>query len=203
LTERVEQELGSALSRVEPDIITLSGTGEPTLAANLGDVIDIIRGITDLPIAVLTNSSLLGQEDVRRALYGLDVVVAKLDAPDNDLFKRINGPASGIEFEDIVKGIREFRRVFQGKLALQMMFIKENKDNAEDMASIARDLGPDEVQINTPLRPSPIQPLSRDELHRIEDLFSDMNTVNVFRKKEMRVEVLDQAEVEKRRPDDR
>ncbi|MBC7328199.1 radical SAM protein [bacterium] len=161
----------------EADVITFSGMGEPTLAKNIGEVIDFLHKRTDLPLAILTNSSLLFHPEVRKDLKKLDIVVAKLDACDEKSFLRINRPIEGLTWEDYIKGIRGFRREFMGKFALQVMFIEENITLAEKIAKIAGELEPDEVQVNTPLRPSPVRPLSREELEEIKGKFASFPRV--------------------------
>ncbi|MBU4201987.1 MAG: radical SAM protein, partial [Candidatus Altiarchaeota archaeon] len=104
--ERVRKDMGEVLGKAEIDIITLSGTGEPTLAKNLGEAIDIIRELTDIPIAILTNSTLLHQEEVRNELKKLDHVIAKLDAPNQEILEILNRPAEDINFNSILSGIK-------------------------------------------------------------------------------------------------
>ena len=79
-------------STSEPDVIALAGSGEPTLHAGIGDVIAGIKAVTDVPVAVITNGSLLSRPTVRRGLAGADIVLPSLDAPDEDLFQRVNRP---------------------------------------------------------------------------------------------------------------
>ncbi len=190
-------------SDVKADIITFSGTGEPTLAENLGVMIDYIKQVSDLPLAVLTNSSLLSDEKVRNALYKLDVVVAKLDAPNDKLFRAINRPCKGISFDDYLRAIKEFRESYTGKFTLQMMFIEMNKGYAKEMAEIVRELNPDEVQINTPLRPCAVEPLNKDEIMGIKDIFTNLSDVDsvvcVYEAKRPKVKPIDMAEINKRK----
>jgi wyosine [tRNA(Phe)-imidazoG37] synthetase (radical SAM superfamily) len=109
-------------------------------------------------VAVLTNSSLMVREDVRLDLAQADIVVASLDAPNEQLFRRINRPVPALRLEDSLRGIDLFEAEYTGMLALEMMFVKANKGFAAEMAAIARELAPDEVQINTPLRPCAVTP---------------------------------------------
>jgi wyosine [tRNA(Phe)-imidazoG37] synthetase (radical SAM superfamily) len=168
------------LPAVDIDFITISGTGEPTLAANLGRIIEEIRKIRRESIAVLTNSTMLQYQDVRDALMNTDFVVAKLDAFSPESLQAINRPAPGITFEHILTGLKQFRDVYGGRLALQIMFIDENKDGAAELAALARDIQPNEVQINTPLRPSRVEPLSRDTLAAITPRFRGMKAISVY-----------------------
>ncbi len=176
----VKKELKYALKNTTPDVITLSGTGEPTLAKNMDDVIHIIRELSDLPVAILTNSSLFYDSSVQDSLCKLDIIVAKLDASNQEVFKKINRPALEITFEKTFMGIKKLKKDFHGKFALQIMFMKENKEYAYELAELAREINPDEVQINTPLRPCPVKPLTKTELERIEKEFTGLNTLSVY-----------------------
>ena len=157
---------------VKTDYLTFSGRGEPTLAANLGEAIRAVKVLRREPVAVLTNSSLMGLEDVREELGSADAVVAKLDAWCPDTLKVINRPGDGIAYKDIVEGIKRFRKNFKGRLALQMMFIEENRREIHRYAELARDIRPDEVQVNTPLRPCRVRPLAKEHIFRIKDEFN-------------------------------
>ena len=199
---RVKKEITSALEKTKPDVITFSGMGEPTLAGNMNEVIDFIRENTGYPIAILTNSSLLFDKQVQRNLQKLDVIVAKLDAPNEKLFQSISQPAEGISFEQTIRGIKEMREKFNGKFALQMMFMDINKDYAEDMADLAREIHPDEVQINTPLRPCNVKPLSVEELDNIEKHFSGLKTLSVYHSSRPMTDPLDKLDMLKRRRQD-
>ncbi len=183
------------------DYATFSGVGEPTLAANLDEAMKLAQKTLDLPAAVLTNSSLITSEDVRCDLCPADVVVAKLDAPDEEIFRQINQPLGELTLAEIIQGLKQFRKEYQGRLALQMMFIDINKEYAPQMADIARDIGPDEVQINTPLRPNRAKPLTEAELADIKKQFSGLpKVVTVFEAPRPEVTPLDAAETLRRRP---
>lgn len=203
-TEQLRAELdGLPLTAADVDYLTFSGTGEPTLAANLGEAIDLLRerpSLRGVPVAVLTNATLLSQPDVCHDLARADLVVAKLDAPDEELFQTINRPIAGVTWFHLVKGIHAFRQEFDGKLALQMMFIDANRQRAGEMAALARSLSPDGVQLNTPLRASPTPPLNRAAMAEIEQAFSGLPVVGVYSAQPPKVDVLDRAEMRRRRP---
>jgi len=176
---QVKTEL-EAVKGIEADYATFSGVGEPTLASNLGQAISIVKSTLHLPVAVLTNSSLMPREDVRRDLAEADVVVAKVDAPEEELFRRVNRPFGGYSLDEILQGIKLFRENYQGKIAIQMMFVEVNKRYAKEMAEIARSLSPDEVQLNTPVRPCGVEPLSPPEMAAIKEEFQNLNVVEVY-----------------------
>ena len=129
-----------------------------------------------------------------------DLVAAKVDAPNEALFQAINRPFVPYSLEEIVEGIRRFREGFTGRLALQMMFVEANKDHASEMAQLARELKPDEVQLNTPLRPSPVPPLSPEEMEVIEGAFEGLNVLNVYKAERPEVVPLEESETRRRRP---
>jgi len=190
-----------AAKGVPADYSTFSGVGEPTLASNLGKAIELVRSTLGLPVAVLTNSSFMPREDVRRELALADVVVAKVDAPDEERFQAVNRPFAGCTLDEILQGIRRFRSEYKGKLALQMMFVEANRDCAPEMARVARELSPDEVQINTPLRPCAVKPLPPDDIAAIRDKFSGLpRVVTVYEAVTPEVTPLSPEETLRRRP---
>jgi len=197
----MKRELIDALKATAPDVITFSGTGEPTLAENMDLAIKTIRKISKVPLAVLTNSSLLNRKDIRITLSKLDIVVAKLDASNEELFHRINHPADNITFIDTIEGIKKFKKIFTGRLALQIMFMYDNIQYAEEIAKLANDIKPEEVQINTPLRQCPIKPLTEKQLGHIQEKFRNigLNTISVYTSKKPKTTPLDKMELIKRR----
>jgi wyosine [tRNA(Phe)-imidazoG37] synthetase (radical SAM superfamily) len=140
--------------------------------------------------------------NVREKLKKLDIVVAKLDAPDQRIFEKVNRPVSEeIRLDAIIAGLKEFRKGYTGMLCLQMMFIAENKDAGAEMARIAKGIQPDEVQLNTPLRPCSVKPLSYAEMARIEAQFKglDATVSSVYGQRKPDVRVIDKVDVIKRR----
>lgn len=199
--DRVRSEL-DALPRMDCDYATFSGIGEPTLASNIGEAIRMVQGLLQVPVAVLTNSTLLPDRHVRQELAAADFVVAKLDAPDNETLHMVNRPEPMTSVQDIVTGIKEFRSIFAGKLAIQIMFIESNSEKAMALAETARQLNPDEVQINTPLRPCKVKPLSADALVHISSCFSGCRKViNVYESPRAKLSPLNSQETRRRRPE--
>jgi wyosine [tRNA(Phe)-imidazoG37] synthetase (radical SAM superfamily) len=197
---QLARELETVRNNVVADFITFSGMAEPTLASNLGEAIRMARSIIPLPVAVLTNSSLMPREEVCDDLVQADVVVAKMDAANEMMFRQINKPVVDYSFDEILGSIEDFRKRYKGKLALQMMFIAINKDYARQMADIARRLSPDEVQLNTPLRPCPVKPLNPEEMTIIENEFTGLKAVNVYKSPKPEVVPLNLEETLRRRP---
>ena len=197
--EDVLKELDMLPEDISIDYLTLSGRGEPTLAKNLGDMIKLLKGARKEPIAVITNSSLMNRQDVREELSYADFIIAKLDVCSPESLMAVNKPLPEMKFENIVEGMQIFRKHFQGKMAIQSMFMQENAKNAGEIAEIARNIGPDEVQINTPLRPCAVDPLGREELARIKGLFTGLNTISVYESVKKHVTPISDEDTLKRR----
>ena len=142
---------------------------------------------------------MIDKEDVRKDLLLADLVMAKLDACSEELFKKISKPMPGITFDKVLGSIKRFRSEYKGRLALQIMFIEENKDCAEDMARIAREIKVDEVQINTPLRPCAAKPLQKQELDKIKRCFEDMNIFYVYNAEKKKVDSISKEDTLLRR----
>jgi len=166
----------------DPDYITFSGSGEPTLNSRLGQVIDYIK--TEKPhikVAVLTNSTLLSNPTVRQALSKADLVVPSLDAVSKAAFVRINRPHKGLNLHDIVNGCQDFAKEYKGLIWLEVFILPGINDSSSDLKllkSTIQKIDPDRVQINTLDRPgtmSKIKPASRQELERVIEVLAVPN----------------------------
>jgi len=169
-TEDLVDELRS-LPEVAIDYITFAGNGEPTLAKNLGEMIRAVKIFRKEKIAVITNSSLIDRKDVQEDLLCADLVEAKLDACSMDSLNQMNRPAPGILWENILEGLKTFRKIYRGRLVLQIMFVRTNQAFAGEIAKIAREISPDEIAINTPLRVNAVKPLAAEPLGEITSIF--------------------------------
>ncbi|MBU0683613.1 MAG: radical SAM protein [Candidatus Omnitrophota bacterium] len=188
-----------SLPRLKIDYMTFSGTGEPTLAKNLGQMIKALKKIRNEKIAVLTNSSLMYRKDVQEDLFAADFVVAKLDAATQNVFELVNQPIRTIKIDIIIKAIKDFKSCYHGKLALQIMFVAENKKSAKEIAEIAREIKPEEVQLNTPLRPCRVKPVTKAEMNGIKEDFIGLNVVSVYDVKKKTVRPISSSDTLKRR----
>ena len=145
----------------------------------------MIAGLREMgrgKIAVITNGSLLGLEDVRLDLLGADLVMTKLEAADSMSLKDVNAPISDISFESIFDGLIQFRNCFKGKLCLQIMFVGQNKKYAKEIADLAAQVKADEIHINTPLRPCGVNPLKKEELSELARYFKGLRVFSVYDK---------------------
>jgi len=139
------------------DVISLSGSGEPTLALNLGEIVAAIKADTGKPVVVLTNASLLGDAGVRQELALADCVAAKVDAAGDERLRRVDRPVDGIGFAEIRRGLLSFRREYRGRLAVQTMLLGRWPDREQaDYIAFINELAPDEIQLCAPTRPRPL-----------------------------------------------
>lgn len=138
------------------DYLTFAGSGEPTLYAGLGALIEFLRHRSPIPIAVLSNGTLLFEPSVRAAITGADVVKVSCSAWDEPSFRRLNRPSGGITFEKLVQGITQFRDEFRGQLWLEVMIIEgvnSNPDAIGKLAAQARAFRAERIHLNTCVRP--------------------------------------------------
>jgi wyosine [tRNA(Phe)-imidazoG37] synthetase (radical SAM superfamily) len=140
----------------DPDYITLAGSGEPTLNSGLDRLIKEIHRITGIPVAVLTNGSLLWRPEVRRELMAADLVIPSLDAGDEALFHYVNRPHPDLDFETVVNGLATFRREFSGALWLEVVLLAGVTgilSEVQKIAALVERIQPARVQLNTVTRP--------------------------------------------------
>lgn len=155
--ERVLSELKSKLgSGPAPEYITLAGSGEPTLNSRLGDLVSRIKDLTRIPVAVLTNGSLLWMSEVQNALMKADLVIPSLDAVDEALFQYVNRPHPKIAFARMTEGLAEFTERFGGEVWLEVFLlagVTEFPVEVKKIAALVKIIHPARVQLNTISRP--------------------------------------------------
>ena len=158
---------------IEADYISLAGSGEPTLHSRLGELIDGVRKLTDIPVAVLTNGTLFYMPDVRADCAKADVVMPSLDAADEETFRRINGPCRGIDIEKVIQGLCAFREEYAGQIWLEVFVVEHINTGREQIAAIKdaiEKIRPDKIHLNTAVRPTADPTVRRadaETLHRI------------------------------------
>ncbi len=168
----------------DPDYITFSGSGEPTLNARIGDVLQFIkRRKPEIPVAVLTNGTLFYDKKVRRDLMDASVVLPSLDAATETTFQKINRPARGLTVEKYIQGLVEFRKEYSGQIWLEVFIAPGYNDNEIDLNALKKafdQIKPDQIQLNTLDRPGTvagIHPASHENLQKIIDFLGLPNAV--------------------------
>lgn len=140
----------------KPQYVSFAGSGEPTLHSGLGAIIRGIKAMTDVPVVVFTNGSLLWRPDVRDDLLAADVVIPSLDGGDAALLEKVNRPHPDLDFDRIVEGLVAFRDAFKGQIWLEVMLLGGVSDDDAAVDAIARHaarIRPDKIQINSVCRP--------------------------------------------------
>jgi len=177
--DRILEELKDFIaSYPPPDYVTLSGAGEPTLHSRLAEIVEGAKSLlTDVPLAVITNGSLLWDGTVRDSLRNVDVVLPSLDAGNAHLFECIDHPVAAISFEQMITGLIAFRESFHNKIWLEVLLLEgmtSGESQVREIAEWVRLIRPDRVQLNTVVRPpsEPFAlPVSRERLESLANLF--------------------------------
>lgn len=155
------------------DYLTLSGSGEPTLNSEFGWVIRFLRNRTSIPVALLTNGSLLSDPQVREAAAEANVVKVSLSAWDDTSLQHVNRPHRSIKFDTLYDGIHQFRKTFNGELWVEVFLLWGTNTALSDVLKIAervQALKPTRVQLNTAVRPPCEDYAYAVPRHRMEDL---------------------------------
>lgn len=181
ILEEVKRFLKEETSSI--DHLSLSGSGEPTLHSQIRLVIDGIKAITSLPVAVITNGSLLYQEEVRQDLLRADIVLPSLDAVSPEVFMKVNRPRPGFSIEKVIEGMVEFRKVYKGQIWLEILFCKGVNDSKEEllkMKKVVDRIQPDRIHLNTVVRPPSEKwavPLNQKEMEEIQAFFGEKASI--------------------------
>ncbi len=184
--EEILAEVEQALASHAPgdiDWVTFIGSGETTLHAGIGWLIQQVKSLTCLPVAVITNGSLLYQPKVRLELSAADAVLPSLDAGNASLYRKINRPYPGLSFERLIDGLIAFRKEYHGKLWIEVMLVRKTNDTEAALSEISaalRRIQPDEVHILQPTRPPVetwVQPSDEEGLLRARAILGDIARV--------------------------
>lgn len=161
------------------DYITFSGSGEPTLYSKIGEIIGFLK--TNYPqykIALITNSSLLYDINVRKEISQIDVILPSLDAVSDEIFRKINNPHPKIDIQQIIDGLNVFRKESKSKMWLEIFIVpglNDNTDELELLKQVVKKIYPDILQLNTLDRPGQkhwVKPASIEQLNKISSFFS-------------------------------
>ena len=194
----------------QTDWVTFSGSGEPTLNSGIGAIIKGIRNITDTPICVITNGTLLWDLQVRRDILNTDAVMPSLDSAIDRTFRKINRPHPDLKIDNIIEGLVAFRNVYQGKIWLEILLVAGINDSQEELdalhSAIER-ISPDSIQLNTVVRPpsvTSVKPVTSERLEEIREQFGEKaEIIASFKDSSMRSEEIEIDDIRrylKRRP---
>ena len=159
------------------DYLTFVPDGEPTLDINLGKEVDLLKPL-GIKVAVITNSSLLWDEDVRRGLMNADWVSVKIDTVDEKIWQKVDRPNGKLELPQIIEGIKKFATSFKGKMVTETMLVKginDNIDSLQKTAKLVKEINPDTAYILVPTRPPAekyVEPPSEENLNIAYQVYS-------------------------------
>lgn len=183
LYKKVVEELSRYFENNEdPDYITFSGFGEPTLNLRIGDILQFIKSEKpEVPVAVLTNGTLFSEPEVRSALKNADLILPSLDAATEKGFQKINRPAGNLKINEYIDGLVSFRKEFKGRIWLEVLILPGYNNNEEELHALKEailKIKPDSVQLNTLDRPgteTDLRSATREELRSIIDFWGIEN----------------------------
>ena len=167
------------------DYITFTGSGEPTLYKDLKKLIYEIKQITDIPVCIITNGSLLYKQEMRSNLLLADLIIPSLDAGNEETFKLIDNPNKEINFDKMVEGLIEFKKVFKGEYWLEIFLLKDindNEDELDDIIKIVKKIKPDRIQLITATRRvanEKAKALTDEELKKIRKYFNSKCDIEI------------------------
>lgn len=165
------------------DWVTFVGSGETTLHAGLGWLIRKVKDLTTLPVAVITNGSLLYLPELREELSPADAVLPSLDAGNARLSRKINRPHPEVSLTRLVEGLTAFGKEYQGKLWIEVMLVSGLNDSEEalrEIAAVLNRIQADEVHLLLPTRPPAepwVKPADEEGLLRAQAILSNVARV--------------------------
>jgi len=175
--EKVTAHLGMLNSDSYPDYLTFVANGEPTLDKNLGKAIELLKK-TGIPVAVISNASLLFNDSVKDDLFQADWVSLKMDAGDEETWHRINNPVKGLDFRNTMINIQLFSSKYHGRLFTETMIIKDvndSEDNFTRLAELISEINPEKSYLSIPTRPPAegyVKPPDPEKLNLAWQIFS-------------------------------
>ena len=161
------------------DVLTFTGSGEPSLNIHFEKALRLAKKIIKKPIAVLTNATLLDIPSVRSALAEVDIVLPSLDAGNPETFKKINQPHPKIELKTIIENLKKLRNEMKGEMWLEILFVEGINDSEKDLRDLKSAIdyiNPHKVQLNTVVRPPAFKeakPLSFEKLKEFAEFLGE------------------------------
>ncbi len=189
--EEIINEIKDFLSKNKnPDYITITANGEPTLYSKLDKLIEEINNIKgNTKTLILSNSSTIYKKDIQKTLTKFDTVKLSLDAVSENIFRKIDKPLKGISISNIIQGMKEFRKIFKNELIIEVLIVKFVNDDLEEikkLAKVLREINPDRIDLGTIDRPPAYRvfPVNNEELDELAEIFENKGlNVNVVERK--------------------
>jgi wyosine [tRNA(Phe)-imidazoG37] synthetase (radical SAM superfamily) len=170
----------------DPDYLTFSGAGEPTLHSHIGEVIDFLKDLRpSVPVAVLTNGTLFADPELRKELMHADLVLPSLDAATDAALQKINRPRRQLKAAAYIDGLVGFSREFQGDIWLEIFLLpgyNDDRENLEALKKAVKRIKPRRIQLNTLDRPGTLEGLHPVPMEQLEEIsaFFGMDGVEII-----------------------
>jgi len=162
------------LNNPDPDYLTFSGAGEPTLHNHIGEVIAFLKELRpEIPVAVLTNGTLFGDPLVRGEMMQADLVLPSLDAATDLALRRVNRPLRKLRAADYVEGLVSFSNEFSGEIWLEILILPGYNDGEENLVALKKAIGkinPTRIQLNTLDRPGTVEGLLPARMTQLQEI---------------------------------
>ncbi len=200
--KEVESEIKSVLKDVKPDYITFSGSGEPTLSKDLGEIINWIKDNTDANVCLITNSLLLNDDEVINEVLRADLIIPTLNSVDDEIFHKINRPSKDIHISMVMSGLQKLSAVYNGKIYLETFIIEGMNDGEEHikkMAEFLKTIKFTKIQLNSLARKGAerwVKPASIKVLNSVKKIFIEngINNVEIVKELSERKEKIEMEE---------
>lgn len=200
--KEVESEIKSVLKDVKPDYITFSGSGEPTLSKDLGEIINWIKDNTDANVCLITNSLLLNDDEVINEVLRADLIIPTLNSVDDEIFHKINRPSKDIHISMVMSGLQKLSAVYNGKIYLETFIIEglnDGEEHIKKMAEFLKTIKFTKIQLNSLARKGAerwVKPASIKVLNSVKIIFIEngINNVEIVKELSERKEKIEMEE---------
>lgn len=183
--EEIKEEIKEVLKKIKPDYITFSGSGEPTLSKDIGEIIDWIKEHTDVKVCVITNGLLLDDSVVVNEIKNADLIIPTLNSVDNMIFKKINRPSVSSDVSQIMAGLKNLSEKYLGEIYLESFIIEglnDSDEHTEKMVKFLKNIKFTKLQLNSLDRVGTekwVKATSQEILRRIKDKYVELGIENV------------------------
>ncbi|BCD61653.1 hypothetical protein NitYY0826_C0514 [Nitratiruptor sp. YY08-26] len=189
--EEVIKETQEALQEFSNvDVITVTANGEPTLYPYLDTLVDKLNKIKkNKKLLILSNASRINESSIQQTLTKFDIVKLSLDSANQRTFKRLDRPLKGIEIENIIKGMIEFRKIYKSFFVIEVLVVQGINDKPQEFEAlnkVLQQINPDRIDIGTIDRPPAykVEPVSYEKLFELSKKIKNLPVTIVSRKKE-------------------
>jgi len=172
------EQIGECLHREDCEAVMFKGTGETLLARNIFQMAKRLREGSNKKVALFTNSTLLGDPEVLDQLDSFDIIIAKLDAASEEMFRTVNRPHPSISFQDVLEGIRKARGRFGGSFRMHVTLVKENLPDMDNISQLCREICPDYVYLESPEGCDPLRSVCRKDMQTAMEHFFGIKCVS-------------------------